>query len=116
MLAREFEQPAPDVAWVTDITYIPTGDGWLYLTVILDFCSRFAVGWAMSEIITRELTLDALNMALARRHPPRGLLHHSDRGSQYASGDYQKVPKAPLQRRPVRTIYLKSARPGKRRR
>ena len=94
VLAREFEQPAPDVAWVTDITYIPTGDGWLYLAVILDLCSRFAVGWAMSENITRELTLDALNMALARRHPPRGLLHHSDRGSQYASGDYQKVLKA----------------------
>jgi transposase InsO family protein len=94
VLAREFAQPAPDVAWVTDITYIPTGDGWLYLAVILDLCSRFAVGWAMSENITRELTLDALHMALARRHPPRGLLHHSDRGSQYASGDYQKALKA----------------------
>lgn len=91
VLARQFEQAAPDVAWVTDITYIPTGEGWLYLAVILDLCSRFVVGWAMSERITRELTLDALDMALVRRRPPAGLLHHSDRGSQYASGDYQQV-------------------------
>jgi transposase InsO family protein len=81
-LARQFERAAPDQAWVTDITYIPTGEGWLYLAVILDLCSRFAVGWAMSERITDDLTLDALGMALARRQPPRGLLHHSDRGSQ----------------------------------
>ena len=91
MLARQFEQDAPDVAWVTDITYIPTGEGWLYLAVILDLCSRFVVGWAMSERITRDLTLNALDMALVRRCPPPGLLHHSDRGSQYASGDYQQV-------------------------
>jgi putative transposase len=64
VLARQFEQSAPDVAWVTDITYIPTGEGWLYLAVILDLCSRFVVGWAMSERITRVLTLDALDMAL----------------------------------------------------
>jgi len=61
-----------DQAWVTDITYIPTGEGWLYLAVILDLCSRFAVGWAMNERITADLTLDALGMALARRRPPRG--------------------------------------------
>ncbi len=61
------------------------------MAVILDLCSRFAVGWAMSERITDDLTLDALGMALARRRPPRGLLHHSDRGSQYASGDYQRM-------------------------
>jgi transposase InsO family protein len=61
------------------------------MAVILDHCSRFAVGWAMSARITDDLTLDALGMALARRRPPQGLLHHSDRGSQYASGDYQKV-------------------------
>jgi putative transposase len=91
VLARQFEQEAPDVAWVTDITYIPTGEGWLYLAVILDLYSRFVVGWAMSERITRDLTLDALDMALVRRRPPHGLLHHSDRGSQYASGDYQQV-------------------------
>ena len=91
VLARQFERAAPDQAWVTDITYIPTGEGWLYLAVIPDLCSRFAVGWAMSERVTDDLTLDALGLALARRRPPQGLLHHSDRGSQYASGDYQRV-------------------------
>jgi len=91
VLARQFERAAPDQAWVTDITYIATGEGWLYLAVILDLCSRFAVGWAISERLTDALTLNALGMALARRRPPQGLLHHSDRGSQYASGDYQKV-------------------------
>ena len=91
VLARQFERARPDQAWVTDITYIPTGEGWLYLAVILDLCSRVAVGWAMSDRITDDFTLDALGMALARRRPPPGLLHHSDRGSQYASGDYQKV-------------------------
>ena len=90
-LARQFEQPIPDRAWVTDITYIPTGEGWLYLAVILDLCSRFVVGWAMNERITDALTLDALGMALERRRPPQGLLHHSDRGSQYASGDYRRA-------------------------
>jgi transposase InsO family protein len=89
VLDRQFAQPAPDVAWVTDITYIATGEGWLYLAVILDLCSRLVVGWAVSERITRELTLNALEMALVRRRPRRGLVHHSDRGSQYASGDYQ---------------------------
>jgi transposase InsO family protein len=58
-LARQFERAHPDQAWVTDITYIPTGEGWLYLAVILDLCSRFAVGWAMSERITDDLTLNA---------------------------------------------------------
>jgi len=91
VLARQFTQPAPDVAWVTDITYIATGEGWLYLAVILDLCSRLVVGWAVSERITRELTLNALEMALVRRRPLHGLVHHSDRGSQYASGDYQAV-------------------------
>jgi putative transposase len=91
LLARNFTVKAPDVAWVTDITYIFTGEGWLYLAVILDLYSRFVVGWAMGDRITRQLTLDALTMALSRRHPPRGLLHHSDRGSQYASTDYRKA-------------------------
>jgi transposase InsO family protein len=91
VLARQFERAAPDQAWVTDITYISTGEGWLYLAVILDLCSRSAVGWALSERITDDLTLEALCMALARRRPPQGLLHHSDRGSQYASGDYRRT-------------------------
>ena len=64
-------------------------EGWLYLVVILDLFSRRVVGWAMSERITRHLTLDALTMALTHRQPGHGLLHHSDRGSQYASNDYQ---------------------------
>jgi putative transposase len=91
ILGRQFDRTAPDQAWVTDITYIPTGEGWLYLAVLLDLHSRFAVGWAMSERITDDLTLDALAMALARRRPAPGLLHHSDRGSQYASGAYQRL-------------------------
>jgi len=72
VLARQFERAAPDQAWVTDITYIPTSEGWLYLAVILDLCSRFAVGWAMSDRITDELTLEALGLALARRRPAPG--------------------------------------------
>ena len=90
-LARQFERTAPDQAWVTDITYIWTGEGWLYLAVILDLHSRCAVGWAMAARITDDLTRAALTMALQRRRPPQGLLHHSDRGSQYASRDYQQV-------------------------
>jgi putative transposase len=82
VLARQFDRPQPDRAWVTDITYIPTREGWLYLAVLLDLCSRLAVGWAMSDRLTDDLTLDALSMAVARRRPPPGLLHHSDRGSQ----------------------------------
>jgi putative transposase len=82
ILARNFGRAVPNQAWVTDITYIPTGEGWLYLAVILDLYSRFAAGWAMSDRITDDLTLQALGMALARRRPPQGLLHHSDRGSQ----------------------------------
>ena len=93
MLARQFTVTGPDTAWVTDITYLWTREGWLYLAVILDLFSRAVVGWALSSRITRELTLQALTMALGRRRPPRGLLHHSDRGSQqstqYASTDYQ---------------------------
>jgi transposase InsO family protein len=91
VLARQFDRLQPNQAWVTDITYIPTVEGWLYLAVILDLCSRLAVGWAMSDRITDALTLEALGMAVARRQPPQGLLHHSDRGSQYASGDYQRM-------------------------
>jgi putative transposase len=91
VLARRFAVGAPDTAWVTDITYLWTDEGWLYLAVILDLFSRAVVGWAMSAQITRQLTLQALTMALGRRQPPRGLVHHSDRGSQYASADYQRA-------------------------
>jgi transposase InsO family protein len=92
VLGRQFTVVAPDTAWVTDITYLWTREGWLYLAVILDLFSRAVVGWAMSaQITTQHLTLQALKMALGRRRPPQGLLHHSDRGSQYASADYQRT-------------------------
>ena len=82
LLARQFTAVAPNQVWVTDITYLWTGEGWLYLAVILDLCSRFVVGWAVREHLGRQLALDALAMALARRRPGPGVLHHSDRGSQ----------------------------------
>jgi putative transposase len=88
-LARDFTADAPNEVWVTDITYIPTREGWLYLAAILDLYSRRVVGWSMSDRITRQLTLDALTMALRARAPATGLVHHSDRGSQYASADYR---------------------------
>ena len=91
VLDRQFRQGAPDRAWVADITYVPTGEGWLYLAVILDLYSRVVVGWAMGEHMTSELAVDALEMAMVQRRPGHGLLPHSDRGSQYASGDYQQA-------------------------
>jgi transposase InsO family protein len=91
VLARRFEAAAPNTVWVTDMTYLWTLEGWLYLVVILDLFSRRVVGWAMCDRMTRQLTLDALTMALTHRQPARGLIHHSDRGSQYASHDYRRV-------------------------
>jgi transposase InsO family protein len=88
-LQRNFTASAPDKIWVTDITYIWTREGWIYLAAILDLFSRRVVGWSMDSCIDRTLALDALSMALATRSPEPGLLHHSDRGVQYASGDYQ---------------------------
>jgi putative transposase len=82
LLARRFAMMRPNAAWVTDITYIYTSEGWLYLAVILDLFSRRIVGWSMSERIDRQLAVDCLQMALAHRQPPDGLIHHSDRGSQ----------------------------------
>ena len=93
-LNREFVATAPNERWAADITYIRTGEGWLYLAVVLDLYSKAVVGWSMSERITRALVLDALVMALKQRHPDGELLHHSDRGSQYASGDFQALLKA----------------------
>ncbi len=93
MLDRKFEVDAPDVAWVTDITYVWTSAGWLYLAAILDLFSRRVVGLAMSERIDRALVLDACRNAGGRRVPNQGLIHHSDRGSQYASADYQDALK-----------------------
>lgn len=94
LLAREFRPLAVDTVWVGDITYIWTREGWLYLAVLLDLYSRRVVGWAMGPLITKQLALDALRMAVSLRHPPVGLIHHTDRGSQYASKAYQDALKA----------------------
>lgn len=89
-LNREFTATLPNQKWLCDITYIHTDEGWLYLAGVLDVCSRKIVGWAMGENIDTQLCQDALNMAIKTRSPQAGLLHHSDRGVQYASGEYQK--------------------------
>lgn len=94
VLDREFSVETPNARWTADITYLWTSEGWLYLAVILDLFSRRVVGWAMGETLERGLVLSALNMALTGRLPSAGLLCHSDRGSQYASGDYQQALKA----------------------
>ena len=89
VLDRQFQAPAPNRKWAGDITYIPTDEGWLYLAGVIDLCSRRIVGWSMADHMQTDLVADALNMAIARRGPGPGLLHHSDRGVQYASDDYQ---------------------------
>jgi putative transposase len=91
VLAREFYPDRPDTAWAADITYIPTAEGWLYLAAVIDLCSREVVGWATADHLRAELPLEALRMALAHRRPGGDLLHHSDRGVQYASDAYQAV-------------------------
>jgi len=88
-LAEAPKATAPNQLWVADITYIPTMEGWLYLAGVMDLYSRKIVGWGMSESIDTSLVLKALNMALAHRAPPANLLFHSDRGVQYASGDFR---------------------------
>nr|WP_312886503.1 IS3 family transposase [Paenibacillus foliorum] len=89
-LNRQFNVLAPNKVWVTDITYIRTGEDWLYLASVMDLFSRKIVGWATGPRMTQELVLDALDMAYKRQSPQPGLLHHSDRGSQYACTEYQK--------------------------
>ena len=89
LLERDFTVDAPDRVWAADITYIRTWEGWLYLAVILDLYSRRVVGWAADDHMRTELVVEALEMAVHRRQPARGLKCHSDRGSQYASGEYQ---------------------------
>ncbi len=91
VLERDFTATEPNQAWVTDITFLWTQEGWLYLAVILDLFSRRVVGWATSANVDRHLALDALDSALRARRPSRGLVHHSDRGSTYASGDYRRA-------------------------
>jgi putative transposase len=89
-----FDPGAPDRTWFADISYIPTGQGWLYLAAVLDGCSRKVVGWAMAEHLRAELAIDALQMALERRQPAAGLICHSDRGSQYTALAYAQTLQA----------------------
>ncbi|OXS14587.1 IS3 family transposase [Zobellella denitrificans] len=93
LLARHFSAEKPDQAYVGDITYIPTREGWLYLAVFIDLCSRAVVGWSMGSRMPASLVSDALSMAIWKRRPAAGLLVHSDRGSQYASDSFQRLLK-----------------------
>jgi transposase InsO family protein len=97
VLDRKFgvkQVAGPNRVWVSDLTYVPTREGWLFLAIVLDLGSRRVVGWAMRETLEAELALAALKMALADRRPAPGLVHHSDRGSQYACGDYRRLLEA----------------------
>ncbi len=91
LLNREFKVDTPDQVYVSDLTYIWTQEGWLYLAVVLDLFSRQVVGWSLNRRMTKQLVMDALRMAVWRRKPRAGLLFHSDRGSQYCSIDFQKM-------------------------
>ena len=91
LLERRFTTTAPNQAWVGDITYIWTAEGWAYLAVLLDLYSRRVVGWALRKSLNRDLAVSTLRHALARRRPPPGLVHHTDRGCQYASGEYRAL-------------------------
>ncbi len=94
LLEQNFQAPAPNQVWLADITYIPTSEGWLYLAAVLDLATRKVVGWAMRNHLRAELTSAALLMAAQRQHPAKGLIAHSDRGSQYAAGSYRALLKA----------------------
>ncbi|TPG53638.1 IS3 family transposase [Roseomonas nepalensis] len=91
LLDRQFTASGPNRVWLADMTYIPTGEGWLYLAVVLDLFSRKVVGWAMRETMAQELTIAALQMAITNRRPGPELLLHSDRGSQYAAHGYRRL-------------------------
>ena len=91
LLNQNFVADYPNQKWVVDISYVWTREGWLYLAAVLDLHSRRVIGWAVSNRMKRDLAIRALDMAVALRKPPRGGIHHSDRGSQYCSHDYQKL-------------------------
>jgi putative transposase len=91
VLDRSFEAAAPNRKWIADFTYIWTAEGWLYVAAVIDLFSRRVVGWSMSTTMTAQLVADALVMAIWRRGKPDALLHHSDRGSQYASDQFQRL-------------------------
>ena len=90
LVQREFEVAEIDQVYVADITYIWTQEGWLYLAVVIDLCSRKIVGWSMGSRMKAQLVCDALRMAIWQRRPETGLIHHSDRGSQYASKSFRR--------------------------
>lgn len=91
LLEQDFTAASPNSRWATDITYIPTSEGWLFLSAIMDLYSRRIVGWAMDGSMDRHLVLRALEMAVEGRNPPPGMIHHSDQGSQFASADYRSA-------------------------
>ena len=91
LIARDLAAPAPNRIWLADITYVETDQGWLYLATVMDLYSRKIVGWAMADHLRAELPLAALAMAIATQRPGAGLIHHSDRGVQYASAAYRKM-------------------------
>lgn len=93
LLEQDFDIKEPNKVWLADITYISTVEGWLYLAAIMDLGCRRIKGWAMSDRLTKGLALDALKMAICNHPKTAGIIHHSDRGSQYASTDYQKLLK-----------------------
>ena len=93
-LQRQFTVDRPDYAWVTDITYIRTWEGWLYLAAVMDLHSRMIIGWSMQATLSRDLALDALMMAVLKRNPSRPVIVHSDQGSQYGSDDWARFCKA----------------------
>jgi putative transposase len=91
LLEQKFAADQPDTVWLADISYIPTGEGWLYLAAVKDMATREIVGWSMSDSLEAGSACEALRMAIQRRQPPAGLIHHTDRGVQYACGEYQKL-------------------------
>ena len=91
VLDRTFEAAAPNRKWIADFTYVWTAEGWLYVAAVIDLFSRRVVGWSMSAAMTAQLVTDALVMAIWRRGKPDALLHHSDRGSQYTSEQFQRL-------------------------
>ncbi|SHF52217.1 putative transposase [Desulforamulus putei DSM 12395] len=93
LLNQNFKVNQPNKVWVSDITYVPTDEGWLYFAAIIDLCHKKVVGWSMDSTMTKELVINALEQAVHRARPPKGVIHHSDRGSQYASHAYQTLLK-----------------------
>src|SRR5919202_1143992 len=91
LLDRPFAADRPDAVWLADLSYVPTGEGWLYLAAVRDLATREIVGWSMADHLGAELACDALLMAIRRRQPPPGLIQHSDRGVQYASRPYRAI-------------------------